>query len=239
MKMTQILPTMRQISCVLRLGRLLYWPIRDWSGESSDYWRCGCCAKQFWSLSRLAPNARFGNLGRCFPPPDQQKISRTMSRWIRHPALVWTLLCLFGVPNLLGQGFHIAIHHSHASHCHDSDGDGSPSAEPATGCAHAHSHAKSESTAAKKHSCGHHRHSHAADAQTQPETKLPAISVATPGHDHHGCSICQYFSTAQVLVQPVECVVSQLLTSQFQVSLPAAVFCERYSASSPRGPPVA
>lgn len=162
------------------------------------------------------------------------KTSRPMSRWIQQPACVWTLLVLFGVPNLLGQGFHVAVHHSHDSHSH-----GALSTDSAKGCAHSHSHAKSESTTAKKHACCHHRHSHTADAQAQGDAKIPTISVATLGHDPHDCSICQYFSIAQVLTKPTDWTVSLALVSQLAVSLPAAVFCERYLASSPRGPPAA
>src|SRR5439155_5518349 len=140
--------------------RLLCRPIRDWSGESSEIQQSGTAAVRSLGLSRR----RRGALGseslwdalRLKP----EKASRIMSRWIQHPALVWTLLTLFGVPNLVGQGFHVALqhshHHSHASHTH-----GSPSADPTTECAHAHSHAKTESTPAKKHACCHHQHSHA------------------------------------------------------------------------------
>jgi hypothetical protein len=152
-----------------------------------------------------------------------------MNRWIQHPVLVWSLLCLFGVPNVLGQGFHIAIHHSHQH--------GSATESAATGCAHAHSHAPEKSTPAKRHSCGHHRHSHSGPSLAERDAQPRLPSVSERGHDHHDCSICQYFATAQVLAKPTECLVSVAVTSPPSASLPAFVFCEQYSASSPRGPP--
>ena len=224
----QISPTMLQSSCVIRIGRLSCWPIRDWSGASSEFQQSGFAAIQSWSLSRrrrgTLDSESLGDAFRLKP----EKTSRTMSRWIQHPALIWTLLTLFGLPNLLGQGFHIALHHAH----------GSPST---TGCAHAHSHAKTESKPAKKHACSHHRHSHADTTLGQRETKSPALSLtdATLGHDPHNCAACQYYSTAQALAKPVDCAVSQTMVSSLIVSSPVAVFCERYLASSPRGPPVA
>ena len=160
-----------------------------------------------------------------------------MSRWIRHPALVWTLLALFGVPNLLGQGFHIALHHqSHASHSHCS-----PSSGTATGCTHAHSHMKAESASSKKHGCCHHRPLQADKALAQRRSQSTELSMtdAKLCHDPHDCAACQYFSTAQVLTEPVDSAISQTLVSPLVVSSTAAVFCKRYSASSPRGPPVA
>lgn len=168
---------------------------------------------------------------------NPKKPREKMSRWIQHPALIWTLLTLFGLPNLLGQGFHIALHHSH----HHSHAHGSPSAESTTTCSHTHLHAKTESTPAKKHACCHHRHSHADTTLDQRDTKSPALSLtdATLGHDPHNCAACQYYSTAQALAKPADCAVSQAMVSPLIVSSPAAVFCERYSASSPRGPPVA
>lgn len=179
---------------------------------------------------------RFGILGRCFPPQTPRNLAK-MSRWIQHPALVWTLLTLFGVPNLLGQGFHIALHHSH----HHSHAHGSPSAESATGCAHSHSHARTESATAKKHACCHHRQSRADATLAQRDANSSALSLtdATFGHDPHNCAACQHYSTAQALLKSAECVVSQTVVSPLIVSSPAAVFCERYLASSPRGPPVA
>ena len=176
---------------------------------------------------------RFAILGRCFRHKPEETL-RKMSRWIQHPALVWTLLTLFGLPNLLGQGFHIALHHSH----HHSHAHGSPST---TGCAHAQSHAKTELKPAKKHACSHHRHSHSDTTLDQRGTKSPALSLtdATLGHDPHNCAACQFYSTAQALAKPADCAVSQTMVSPLIVSSPAAIFCERYSASSPRGPPVA
>lgn len=164
-----------------------------------------------------------------------------MSRWIRHPALIWTLLALFGVPNLLGQGFHVALHHSHhqshASHCHGSVSDGGTT----TKCAHSHSHVKAGSAPLKKQGCCHHRTSHTVEATAQLKSNSPALSLADAKlcHDPHDCAACQYFSTAQALIAPVESAISQDLVSPFVAPSSAAVFCERYLASSPRGPPVA
>ena len=240
MQNSQISPTMSQTSCVVRLSRLLCRPIRDCSGASSEFQQSGLSAVRSFGLSRRRRGALDSeSLGDAFRLKPE-KTSRTMSRWIQHPALVWTLLTLFGVPNLLGQGFHVALHHSH-HHSHASHTHGSPSAESATGCAHTHSQAKSESTPAKKHACCHHRHSHADATLAQRDTKSPALSLtdATLGHDPHNCAACQYYSTAQALAKPADCAVSQTMVSPLIVSSPAAVFCERYLASSPRGPPVA
>ena len=228
MNISQITPTKLQLGCVIRQCRLSCLLIRDWSGESSDMQQRGFAAVRSWGLLRrrrgTLDSESLGDAFRLKP----EKTSRTMSRWIQHPALVWTLLTLFGLPNLLGQGFHIALHHAY----------GSPST---TRCAHSHSHAKTESKPAKKHACSHHRHSHADTTLDQRETKSPALSLtdATLGHDPHNCAACQYYSTAQVLAKPVDCAVSQTMVSSLIISSPAAVFCERYLASSPRGPPVA
>ena len=236
MKNSQNSPTMSQISCVVRLSRLLCRPIGNWSGESSDLQQSGLAAIQSWGLLRrrrgTLDSESLGDALRLKP----EETVRTMSRWIQHPVLVWSLLALFGVPNLLGQGFHVALHHSHGSHNHCAE-----SADSTTACTQSHSHAKTESAPAKKHACCHHRHSHGDATLARPDAILPTLSVtdATLAHDPHNCSACQYYSTAQALAKPAECAVSQTLVSPLIVSSPAAVFCERYLASSPRGPPVA
>lgn len=171
------------------------------------------------------------DLPRRFSPPNpDEKISRTMSRWIQHPALVRTLLMLFGLPNLLGQGFHVAIHHHHGAACEIA----------ATICDQAHLHAHAESTPVKRDSCQNHRTSRAESSlvgrDTEPQ-RTPIVSQQ--GHDPHECSACQYFSTAQVLAKSTVCIASVGVSISPVASLPAAVFCERYLASSPRGPPVA
>lgn len=190
----------------------------------------------FGPFEAQAWGTRFEILGRCFRH-NPEDTSRKMSRWIQHPALVWTLLALFGAPNLLGQGFHIALHHSH----HHSHGHDSLSAESSAGCVHSQSHAKSVSPPSKKHACCHHRHSRADATLAQRDANSPALSLtdATLGHDPHNCAACLYYSTAQALAKPAERTVSQALMSPLIVSSPAAVFCERYLASSPRGLPVA
>ena len=213
------------------------------SADSRLVGRIECIPAKWLSRKQVAGpfeartrGTRFGILGRCFPPQTRRNLAK-MSRWIQHPALVWTLLTLFGVPNLLGQGFHIALHHSH----HHSHGHESLSAESFTGCVHSHSRAKSESPPSKKHACCHHRHSRADATLAQRDANSSALSLtdATLGHDPHNCAACQYYSIAQALAKPAECAVSQALMSPLIVSSPAAVFCERYLASSPRGPPVA
>ena len=236
MKISQSLPTTSQTSCVARLSRLMCQPIGDWSGVSSGFQQSGIAA--VWSLGlsrRRRGTLDSESLGYTFRL-NPKKTSRTMSRWIQHPALIWTLLMLFGLPNLLGQGFHVALHHSQASHDH-----GSASAESTTTCSHSHSPAKTESTAAKKRTCCHHRHSHA-DASSQGEqgtsvTRLNslalAVSDATLGHDPHNCSVCQYYSTAQALTNPVECAISQRACGKLGV-LGQAASCLRAASVSGR-----